>query len=327
MRRAVFLLAAPLLAWAEEPTLHLTVLRPLPAEAADPQEIPTLHLTVLRPQKGAEQTRQKKQKRSHSYTFAYALGLGYRDDGLGWHGKLGPQVRTREKWHGLKGLQLAGEVHMTTPIRLTFQGGLAYTWVLAGRATRSDAISGFDRGALRFPGDADDGHVFEVTGGFGYRFASTAWLTRPYLEPIVGYAYRKQNLHAQDFAGFNGHYRYRAEWYGPWLGLRLGIEGQDWGLFGQWEYHFASYRAEGDWKGEDREIRHNADGFGVVVRAGGSYRILDQLALRLSFDFERWQTDSGIDRTEFSDGSSIRTRLKEVNWHSLGGNLAVEYQF
>lgn len=327
MRYGVFLLAVPWLALAKEPPLHLTVLRPPPTEAVGGGEDSALHLTVLGPKRGVEQTGQRQQKAFRPYGFAYALGLGYRSDELDWRSKLGPQAHTQEKWRNLDSLRLAGEMHMTTPIRLTFQGGLAYTWVLAGRTIHSDSISSLDHEALRFPGNADDGHVFEVTGGLGYRFAPAAWLTRPYLEPIVGYAYRKQNLHAQDFPGFDGHYRYRAEWYGPWLGLRLGIEGQDWGLFGQGEYHFASYRAEGDWKGENREIRHNADGFGIVVQAGGSYRLFDQLALRLTFDFERWQTDPGKDRTEFSDGTSIRTRLQEVNWRSLGGNLAVEYQF
>lgn len=324
MRRVFWWLAVPVLAWGETPELHLTVLRPPPVEAvevANTEESPALHLTVLRPRASPA----KKLKDFKPYTFTYAVGLGYRRDELDWHSRLGPVARTRERWQDLDSLRLAGDMHLTTPIRLTFQGGLAYTWVLAGQMNRSDKVSS-GQDSFRIAGDAGNGHVFEVGGGFGYRFAPS-WSIRPYLEPLVGYAYRKQNLHAEDFPDFAGHYRYRAEWYGPWLGLRLGMEGQKWGVFGQGEYHFATYRADGDWKGQDREIRQQADGFGVVVRAGGSYRILEQLALRLSFDFERWQTDSGQDRTVFADGVAVKTRLEDTNWRSLGGNLALEYQF
>ncbi|GAB6067517.1 hypothetical protein JCM13664_08350 [Methylothermus subterraneus] len=319
MRRALWLCSLPMLALADAPPLHLTVLRPLPVTASGAEQSPTLHLTVLRSSASAPEERPKALQ---PYTFTYALGLGYRGDRLNWRSNLGAGVRTQEKWRDLDSLRLGGDMHLTTPIRLSFQGSLAYTWVLAGRLGRSNAP-----GSLPVAGDADDGHVFEVSGGLGYRFSPTAWPIRPYLEPLAGYAYRKQNLHAQDFQNAGGHYRYRAEWYGPWLGLRLGVEGQKWGVFGQGEYHFANYRADSDWKGEDRAIRQNADGSGVVVRAGGSYRILEQLALRLSFDFERWQSDPGQDRTVFGEGAWIKTRLEEASWRSLGGNLALEYRF
>lgn len=350
MRRSV---SATILGWAAlqaaagEPALHMFVLDrdavPSQIDAQADTEIPTLHMTIL---PKATEPRASRPPAA-PFRFTYGLGAGYRRDELDWKTSSGGRPFIRETWRDLDNIRLTGEVHIVTPIRLTFQGRIAYSWVLAGRQRRSDYLGDrYDREFSRIAGDADQGHGLMAAAGFGYRLPLWDQGFRAWLEPLAGYGYRELNLDLQNprqtvaTPGLTppagrlrgAEHRYQARWHGPWLGMRLGLAGERWELHGQGEYHFARYQAGGRWKrlaNADRKIafEQEGDGFGLVAGVGGSYRFWDRLAIQLDLDFQHWKIDGGADKTVLEDGSQIRDRLDAASWRSLGGNLSVRYDF
>lgn len=351
MRRLTMVMAAflALTAAAGEPPLHMFVLDQerqarqvrAQAEASGPE----LHMTIL-PRADTAPESPKEQPTPHR--FAFSLGLGYRRDDLDWaiEGNSGKTL-SEEKWRSLDSIRLSGDAHIVTPIGLTFQGKVAYSWILAGRQRRSDFLGDrHNREFSRIVGDVDQGNGLDLSAGFGYRLPLWDGAFRAWLEPLAGYGYREQILKSADLSQAiatlsltppqgrlaDSELRYRARWHGPWLGMQLGVGGERWQLYGQGEYHYAWYRAEGRWKqlaAADRRIRfkQDGDGYGVVAEVGGSYQIWDRLSLRLSLDFQHWKADSGNDKTTLEDGGKIHNRLKEAEWRSLGGNLSLHYDF
>jgi len=346
-------LALPALALAAgDPPLYMTVLRepappsPLLVSEGGPYD-PPIHMTVLSGRGGDHPVRRSP---STGWRFDYAAGMGYRRDRLEWNVGLadGPDVLTEAKWRNLDTFQISGEAHIVTPARITFQAQAAYGWVLGGNHRRSDYLEDGRRGEFsRTTADADGGHFLDLSGGVGYRFQPREGKVRPYIEPLAGYTYREYTLDADNFRQAvatdgltppegplgGAKYRYRGKWHGPWAGLRLGIEGERWQLFGQGAYHFLWYRAEGRWKSladaqRDVRFRHEADGRGITAEVGGSYRLWRALSLRLAVNFHHWQTDGhGDDITTSGGGGKIKSRLNEVRWRTLGGTLNLSYDF
>ncbi|BCX82758.1 hypothetical protein MIT9_P2344 [Methylomarinovum caldicuralii] len=333
-------------AGAAGPELHMTVLQPPPA----PQTVtlanadtPPLHMTVLTEAPPGPVTA------SRDFRFHYDVGLGYRRDRLDWNIGVpeGPDVLTEEKWRDLDSIQLSGSAHLVTPQRIAFQARTAYAWVVDGDYRRTDYLENgrsdpFSGTAAR----ADHGHFLDLSVGVGYRIQPDAWKVRPWLEPLAGYAYRNQTLQANDFRQTlatalltppqgplpGTEYRYHARWHGPWVGLNLGVEGERWRLFGQGEYHFAWYRADGRFKslqGSDRKVTfdQDADGRGVVAQVGGSYRLWRALSLQLSAEFQHWRADHGKDKTRIGGGDAVTARLNEARWRMLGGRLSLSFDF
>ncbi len=339
------------LAVRADPALHMTVLKPAPATrptlalAATPDG-PPLHMTLLT---GSPPSPAAGRYRRRPFRFHYSAGLGYRRDRLDWNIGIpaGPDVLTEEKWRDLDSLQLAGGAHLVTPVNLTFQARAAYAWVLDGRYQRTDYLendrtSPFSQTQAR----ADHGHLLDLSAGFGYRFQPDGWKVRPWVEPLAGYGYRERTLYANDFRQTlatdgltpppgripQAEYRYHAHWHGPWVGMGLGIEGERWRLFGQGEYHFIWYRADGRFKAlqaGSRKVRfeQDADGDGIVAALGGSYRIWRTLSLQLSARFQRWEVKDGTDKTRIGDGPASKTRFNRSRWRTIGGLLSLSFDF
>lgn len=294
----------------------------------------------------------------YGYQADFFLHTGYRQDQLDWNIAApngSPNVLSELKWENQDIALLKGDFSLTSPAGWHVQGKLGYGWIADGENQDSDYAG--DHRSLEFSrsnNQADRGHVFDASFGFGYRFGFGGEAQKPWfsLTPLAGYAYREQSLSIHDgvqtvseplpggalitppVGPFNGlNSRYETEWRGPWLGLGLQasiLNRID--LFAEAAHHWTSYDAQADWNlrksfAHPRSFMHSADGMGVTGQAGVRYRAVGGWSLEIGADYQRWQTDPGKDEVFFINGASGSTRLNEVNWGVFGVGIGFGYVF
>ena len=111
----------------------------------------------------------------------------------------------------------------------------------------------------------------------------------------------------------------------------MGSKNKLFGVF-RFEYHWADYYGSANWNlrsdfQHPKSFEQVADGRGLVFNLGAGYKLTDNWALDVRFDFQDWKTDPGIDRVFFSSGAIVETRLNEVNWESKAFMLGSTYNF
>ena len=283
------------------------------------------------------------------FNTAFALGFGYRSDNLEWNiaGDVSgnnPNILSELTWEDLGIFQL--KIDNVTIFRdIYFRGAVAYGWIMTGDVQDSDYLG--DNRTLEFSrsnNSADDGNTLDATVGIGYQFSfGSNFLS---FIPLVGYSRYEQNLTVTDgnqtipptgpFAGLDS--TYETEWTGPWVGadlvFRMPHEKKYFEKFSfqvGLEYHWADYYAEADWNlrtdfAHPKSFEHDADGSGWIVSADWDIFITRQLGFKMSVNYQAWDTDPGIDRTFFSDGTTIVTRFNEVNWDSYAIMFGIVYR-
>jgi len=132
---------------------------------------------------------------------------------------------------------------------------------------------------------------------------------------------------------------YDAEWQGPWIGLDLRFKSKKLTTFAHrfetyltYEYHWADYHAEADWNLRDdfahpKSFKHDADGNGWKFGTGFNLWFHRNWALNFNYDYQDWSTDSGNDKVFFSDGSTAKTKLNEVNWSFYALSMGLTLRF
>ena len=98
------------------------------------------------------------------------------------------------------------------------------------------------------------------------------------------------------------------------------------------EYHWADYYAEADWNlrpdfEHPKSFEHKADGDGWVLGVGFNFFLNPNWLLNFNYDYQDWSTDNGTDKTFFSNGTTQKTQLNEVNWTSHTFSLGINYRF
>ncbi|MBI5492232.1 MAG: TonB-dependent receptor [Deltaproteobacteria bacterium] len=278
--------------------------------------------------------------------YNLTLSTGLRSDEFDWNiagdsSGANPNVLSELSWRELDIYEIRGKLAVETN-RVYIRGSLAYGLIYNG--VNQDSDYNGDNRTLEFSRSnnrADDGSVWDISGGVGYVFRLTP-SSRAALDviPLAGFSYHRQNLTITDgfqtipatgpFGGLNS--TYEARWTGPWAGVDLIYRFDRLTLSGTFEYHVASYLAEADWNlrtdfAHPKSFEHTANGTGVVVSLGGDYAISKEWAVGGSFDYQDWRAEDGTDRTFFSDGSIAETKLNEVNWTSEALMVDVRYSF
>jgi len=269
------------------------------------------------------------------------ISPGIRQDNLDWNIAAidgSPNILSEVTWTDLTIIQLKGSGKLLVSDKFYVRGSLGYGEIIDGENQDSD-YSGDNRTGefSRSDNKTDDGSVFDASAGLGYQFR----IKRFTIAPMIGYSYHEQYLvitdghqtipDTGDFSGLDS--KYDAQWYGPWTGVDLSLEIiERLILSGVFEYHWADYRGVGDWNLRDdfehpRSFEHDANGRGILVSAAINYAFTERWGMGLAVNYQDWTTDDGTDRTFFSDGTESSTRLNEVNWDSIAGELGVTFRF
>ncbi len=275
---------------------------------------------------------------------SFAFNNGYRSDDLDWNiagdsAGSNPNILSELNWSDLKIYQLKAEGKVILDW-FYLRGSMDYGWILDGENQDSDYLG--DNRTLEFSrsnNSSDNGNVMDASVGVGFSFEpGPGWLR---ITPLAGYSLHEQNLTMTDgfqtfpaigpFSGLNS--TYDTQWNGPWAGIDFAIEAsRRLTLFGSFEYHWADYEAEANWNlrtdfAHPKSFEQIADGKGIVISAGGTYAIDRHWLINANFDYLNWSTDAGIDRTFFADGTTLSTRLNEVNWSSFAALFGIMYRF
>ncbi len=274
------------------------------------------------------------------------FSAGWREDNLNWNiagttQGTDPNILSELKWTGIQTAYLKASLNTTIYKEAYLRTHYGYGVIYAGDNRDSDYL-GDDRTIeySRSINDAGKGSVADASAGFGYRLYPFPGSRSFWIGPALGYSYNRQELHITDgfqaiplegpFAGLDSSYE--AEWTGPWAGIDFLLSLGRFSLSGSFEYHIASYEAVADWNLRDDfehpdSFDHTADGNGVVATLQGDFALRKHLSISASMGLKDFTTGDGIDRTYFTDGSSIDTRLNEVNWDSLDIMAGIKYVY
>ncbi len=280
----------------------------------------------------------------------FTVGTGNRVDDLNWSiaGDMtgnNPNILSELAWSDLQSypmlnLDLKALVHDAFYFRASYAGGS----IQEGDNQDSDYL-GDDR-TLEFSrsnNKADGGSVRDLSFGVGYQIKLGAGRTR--LTPMGGYSRHEQNLVMTNgyqtldpygvfggtgpFAGLNS--TYDAEWKGTWGGVDFEHEvNKKFSVYGSASYHVVDYDGVGNWNlrtdfAHPVSFTQKADGTGIVLAAGATYALADNVRLSGGVNSQSWSTDPGVDKVYFADGTTATTRLNEVNWDSSAVYIGVEF--
>lgn len=263
------------------------------------------------------------------------LNTGYRTDNFNWNiaanasGTATPNILSDLTWTDLRIRQIGANWKHTLADGLQVRVAADYGWIRDGRNQDSDYLG--NNRTLEFSrsnNDTSGDDVWDLAVAAGRRYAleGTGILT-----PFIGLSHHAQNLRLTNgnqtipatgpFAGLDS--TYRAHWTGPFIGAELQTDGADVAhAFFRVEYHWARFRAAANWNlrsdfQHPRSFEHEADGVGRILAFGVRSRpLLGGLVVRVTLLFQDWDTDPGIDRVFFSDGTVAVTRLNEAEWLS-----------
>ncbi len=301
---------------------------------------------------GTKPTVSMGQKKTSLLETDFTLSAGYRVDNLDWTiaGDINgnnPNVLSELTWDDVESYQVKLQGSLVWPNFIAVKGFADYAWIFDGDNQDSDYLG--DNRTFEFSrsnNSTDDGFLWDASLaiGYPYRFGRPIIGT---ITPLLGYSYHEQNLNISNgnqtipdqgpFPGLDSSYD--TEWKGPWIGLDLRFKAREITTFAHrfetyvaYEYHWADYHAEADWNLRDdfahpKSFEHDADGNGWKIGAGFNLWLHHNWALNFNYEYQDWSTDSGTDKVFFSDGSTAKTKLNEVNWSSYALSLGVSLRF
>lgn len=281
------------------------------------------------------------------------LGGGYRTDDFRWNiaGDINgqnPNILSELKWTDIESYVLDAELRLR--LRDGWLRGLYLeangqtTTTFSGKNQDSDYLLD-DRQAefSRSDNNSENGWMQSAGASVGYSFQGSrddgVW--HYLITPFVGYTYAQQHFTQTDLyqtipavgpiAGL--HSAYDTTWRGPHVGLDYDVllyELHHFRLRGS--YFKGDYRGIGNWNlradfAHPRSFDHTADATGWSARLWYGYMVLPSLELYASAQLDQMETDSGVDRTYFSDGTSADTRLNKARWMGQSYTAGVSYNF
>lgn len=296
-----------------------------------------------------------------SYTSAnidlnFSLIGGYRVDQLDWSiaGHLGNDywnILSELMWKNIEIFQIQLSNRTLINDSIYFRASIKKGLVFNGSNKDTD-YNGNDRinAWSQSQNTSDDGSVMDLSLGVGYALKNL--LPKIQFVPLIGFSHNKQCLLITEgyqtisapvldkhifpvplgpFPGLNSSYK--TDWRGPWLGLDIGYSWTNSCLLTfSMEHHWVDYDAEGNWNLIDRfnhpkSFEHNAVGHGKVLRANYCSLFKKDWYYIVDVEYQHWQTKSGVDRTFFSNGSIVDTRLNRVNRESFSVLFGLSYHF
>ena len=285
-----------------------------------------------------------------TFTLTYYLDSSYQNDFVHWSvaGPSGrPDTLTEMKWNDLEMLGFDVGIKVAMPYGLVAKADGGYAWEVSGN-TRQTYYAGDDKtGAFsKIHGNTGDSYSWYGSGGIGYGFDfGSADKLAFNVTPLVGYAWREQNLKSKDgkeqLTAFNltdpelleKQNSYSTEWYGPWVGADMTLAAyRHHELFTTFQYHWGDYEAEGHWRQAEglqqpKSFEHEADATGIVASSGYRYFVDDNWGLSLSVDYQNWDTNNGTEKLYLVNGEKVKSHLNEVEWDSFGLNFGVNMKF
>ena len=276
--------------------------------------------------------------------FEYALSVGYRKDNFDWSvANSSVNIASELIWKDMVIEQLRAAARLNLGYDWFIRGNYATGMVVSGTNRDSDYAGNNRTQEYSRSDNKTGGVVREISIGLGNRLRvfDQADGLGLYLSPLAGFSIHQQALTMYDgrqsvpfdsvLSGLNNSYE--AQWKGAWVGMDALFKiGRNILLNTSAEYHRADYYAKANWNlrndlAHPVSFEHVADGRGILLSSGISYRLTRNLLLNAMFEHQRWRTDKGYDTTFFSYGTTSHYTLNPVSLDSRSISLGAVYQF
>lgn len=284
--------------------------------------------------------------------FNFEAGVGYRQDKFKWSLSAGSEddnvLLSQLRWKDLRIVQVDASASYVSCTNYAIRISGDYGHIYHGRNSDHDFIDLGGSEEVPFSiseNNAGKGNVADLEGGIGYRVTSTCG--RFVATPLIGYSYHQQHLHMYDgrqvlslfsptdvgpIAGLNSTYNTR--WFGPWIGIDFTSHVEQCAyLFGSFEWHILSYRAEGRWnlRTDIGPFHQKAHGFGFIATLGANWEIWDNWSIGVMTTYRNFKTRHGSDRTRVIDPLlgefTAETHFNGAKWHAFSFSGLVAYRF
>lgn len=256
-------------------------------------------------------------------------------------------IRSKLHWKDLRIAEMGGMAEYVSCRNYAIRVDARYGRIYHGEVIDDDYLNINENQYKMFSAEskAGRGHVYDLSGGVGYRVTSTC--KRFVAIPMVGYAQYGQYLHMYDgslrfdaifhqpgpIVGLNSTYTTR--WFGPWVGLDFSTRVERCAyMFGSFQWHMLYYRAHGRWNiREDMgPFYHKAYGYGWLATLGGKWEIWNNWSIGVMGSYRMFRTNSGHDfvRVFPLDGrpSYIRkSQFTNAEWHSFSASAIIAWRF
>ena len=285
----------------------------------------------------------------YSHELSLDVGAGYRHDSFNWNisgGKDGPNILSDLKWKDIRSCDIFTELKIHLPYQFYFRFNGDYGKIFDGKCIDKDYL-GHNRTQIfaHSRSQANKGELFDFS--FGTAYECCFFQERLKIGPVFGFSHQEQHLrmihgklildaldHFLEGSLKDLHSNYRAQWYGPWLGLdyRLCIS-QNVELFGSYEYHWSFYRATGHWNLRSDfldDFEHCGCGSGSLIIFGGHYTLCKGWKMGAFFKCQSMHLRRGIDRIFYLNENTptmAATCLNAVNWHTFSALATIGYEY
>lgn len=253
--------------------------------------------------------------------------VGYRQDNVQWKTKTG----NSEKWKKLQGIDYGIKTVTTFKDRYKMYVDLGFANFFKGTMT--------DMNYLAAPGSGNPstnklngtGFAFRPNIAFGFNMKPFKFLD---LIPQLGFIYDRLHLTGKKTANNPlTSLSNTLQWYGPYLGLDSKTKlGQRWTMTTSGSLNLSFYKGSGNWQytgnTANNTMSQHAHGFGLTGKLGVQYLIVKTVTLGCEGDIH-WNhlTNNGKDTRQFTNGTSVKSKLKNVNWTSFAGRLTLTKMF
>ncbi len=167
--------------------------------------------------------------------------------------------------------------------------------------------------------NAASGYTTAYSGALGYEviFGTKHEHLWGSLTPLLGYSYNQQV-----YKEYNE--QYNTAWQGPWAGVEFALGfSKKHQLLAGFDVHWTDFKAHGI--EENTSLEYDSSAVGYKVNLGYRFKPSEQWALSLIMDYQHWQTDSGLARSNLFRFENIA--IKSVKRDTLGVRAAVDVAF
>lgn len=276
--------------------------------------------------------------------FEYLIAAGYRKDNLSWSiADGGANIASEVSWKNTVVAQLRAAAKVSLWGGWMVRGMYSTGAVKSGSNQDSDYAGSNRTQEFSRSDNKSGGAVRDISIGLGRKFQlfELASGSALYAVPLAGLS-----IHQQSFTMYDGtqtlpasgeiaglQNSYDTQWKGSWLGLDalFGLT-EKISLNATAEYHWVNYTAEANWNlrsdfAHPVSFRHVANGHGILMSAGATYRFTRNFLMTASFERQQWNTSQGYDQTNLSYGLTQYYTLNPVSWDLTALTLGAVYQF
>ncbi|MBS0271962.1 MAG: hypothetical protein JSR85_04875 [Proteobacteria bacterium] len=253
--------------------------------------------------------------------------VGYRQDNINWKTKTG----STEKWKNLQGIDYGIKTTTTFKDRYKMYIDLGFANFFSGKMTDSNYLAAPGSGNPTNNSLNGKGFAFRPNIAFGFNMKPLKSLD---LIPQLGFVYDRIKLNGKKTSDNPlTSLTNTLQWYGPYVGLDSKTKfGQRWTMTASGSINLSFYNGSGNWKftGDqtNNTMKQNGHGYGLMGKLGVQYLVVKTVTLGCEGDIH-WNrvANNGNDRRNFANGTSIKSKLKNVNWTSFAGRLTLTKTF